>query len=43
MTACEEAGANIIWHRLEALSDDVVGMVEDPGGNWVEFIDNPRS
>ncbi len=41
MTACEDAGANIIWRRLEARPGVVVGMVEDPDGNWVEFIDNP--
>lgn len=39
MTACEEADANIIWRRLEARPGVVVGMVEDPDGNWVEFID----
>ena len=41
MNACENAGANIIWRRLEARSGVVVGMVEDPDGNWVEFIDSP--
>ena len=41
MTACEDAGANIIWRRLEARPGVVVGMVEDPDGNWVEFIDSP--
>ena len=41
MTACENADAKIIWRRLEARPGVVVGMVEDPDGNWVEFIDNP--
>jgi hypothetical protein len=30
-----------IWRRLEARPGVVVGMVEDPDGNGVEFIDNP--
>ena len=43
MAACEDAGINIIWRRLAALPGIVVGMVEGPDGNWVEFIDNPRT
>ncbi|MBA44960.1 MAG: hypothetical protein CMB31_00030 [Euryarchaeota archaeon] len=39
LDACKEAGAPIIWDRREARPGVVVGMVEDPDGNWVEFIE----
>ncbi len=39
LDACNEAGAPIIWDRREARPGVVVGMVEDPDGNWVEFIE----
>jgi glyoxylase I family protein len=39
--ACEAAGATIVWPRREVRPGVVIGMVEDPDGNWVEFIDAP--
>ena len=36
---CRSAGAAIIWERREARPGVVVGMVEDPDGNWVEFVE----
>tara|TARA_B100001250_G_scaffold344044_1_gene312938 strand:+ start:3386 stop:3790 length:405 start_codon:yes stop_codon:yes gene_type:complete len=39
LDACKEAGTPIIWDRREARPGVVVGMVEDPDGNWVEFIE----
>lgn len=38
--ACEAAGATIIWTPREIRPGVTVGMVEDPDGNWVEFIQN---
>jgi catechol 2,3-dioxygenase-like lactoylglutathione lyase family enzyme len=37
---CEAAGATIVWTKREVRPGVVVGMVEDPDGNWVEFIQN---
>ena len=34
----EAAGQKIVWPRREVRPGVVVGMVEDPDGNWVEFI-----
>ncbi len=34
----EAAGHKIVWPRTEVRPGVVVGMVEDPDGNWVEFI-----
>ena len=39
LDACAAADAVIIWDRREARPGCVVGMVEDPDGNWVEFIE----
>ena len=39
LDACVAADAVIIWDRREARPGVVVGMVEDPDGNWVEFIE----
>ncbi|MBD36358.1 MAG: hypothetical protein CL512_06275 [Actinobacteria bacterium] len=39
LDSCKEVGAPIIWDRREARPGVVVGMVEDPDGNWVEFIE----
>ena len=36
---CEAAGAKIIWPRREVRPGVNVGMVEDPDGNWVEFLE----
>ncbi len=35
---CEAAGANVVWTAREIRPGVRVGMVEDPDGNWVEFI-----
>ena len=39
LDACVAADAVIIWDRREARPGVVVGMVEDPDGNWGEFIE----
>ena len=39
LDSCREVGAPIIWDRREARPGVVVGMVEDPDGNWAEFIE----
>jgi len=36
---CRNANARIIWERREARPGVWVGMVEDPDGNWIEFIE----
>ncbi len=38
LDACVAADTPIIWDRREVRPGVVVGMVEDPDGNWVEFI-----
>ena len=35
---CEAKGYKVIWKKREARPGLFVGMVEDPDGNWVEFI-----
>ena len=35
---CEEAGAPIAWPPIESRPGVTIAMVEDPDGNWVEFI-----
>jgi catechol 2,3-dioxygenase-like lactoylglutathione lyase family enzyme len=37
--ACRDAGARIIMDNVELRPGFMVSMVEDPDGNWVEFID----
>ena len=36
---CEAAGASVVWPLLEARPGVTIAMVEDPDGNWVEFIE----
>ncbi len=38
MTACTEAGATIAVPLTEVRPGVTIGMVEDPDGNWVEFV-----
>jgi catechol 2,3-dioxygenase-like lactoylglutathione lyase family enzyme len=38
LQAVETAGHKIVWPRREVRPGVVIGMVEDPDGNWVEFI-----
>ena len=35
---CEAAGTPIAWPLLEIRPGVTIAMVEDPDGNWVEFI-----
>ena len=35
---CEAAGRPIVWPLLESRPGVTVAMVEDPDGNWVEFL-----
>lgn len=37
---CDQAGYKIVWKKREIRPGLFVGMVEDPDGNWVEFISN---
>lgn len=36
---CEAAGAPVVWPQVEARPGVKIAMVEDPDGNWVEFIE----
>ncbi len=36
---CEAAGAPVVWPQAEARPGVTIAMVEDPDGNWVEFIE----
>ncbi len=38
LRAVEAAGQKVVWPRTEVRPGVVIGMVEDPDGNWVEFI-----
>ena len=38
LRAVQAAGHKIVWPRTEVRPGVVIGMVEDPDGNWVEFI-----
>jgi catechol 2,3-dioxygenase-like lactoylglutathione lyase family enzyme len=38
LSAVEAAGQKIVRPRTEVRPGVVIGMVEDPDGNWVEFI-----
>lgn len=38
MAACEAAGATIAVPESEIRPGVSIGMVEDPDGNWVEFV-----
>ncbi len=38
LSAVEAAGQKVVWPRTEVRPGVVVGMVEDPDGNWVEFV-----
>ena len=39
LSAVEAAGQKVVWPRTEVRPGVSVGMVEDPDGNWVEFIE----
>ena len=38
LSAVAAAGHRLVWPRREVRPGVVIGMVEDPDGNWVEFI-----
>lgn len=38
MAECEAKGAKVVVPVTEARPGVVIGMVEDPDGNWVEFV-----
>lgn len=38
LSAVQAAGHKVVWPRREVRPGVVIGMVEDPDGNWVEFI-----
>ena len=38
MAQCEQAGAKIAVPLTEVRPGVTIGMVEDPDGNWVEFV-----
>lgn len=38
MAACEAAGVKVVVPLTEARPGVTIGMVEDPDGNWVEFV-----
>ena len=40
MQACEDAGYKVAVKVREARPGVTIGMVEDPDGNWVEFVQN---
>ena len=40
MATCEQAGYKIAVPVREARPGVTIGMVEDPDGNWVEFVQN---
>jgi len=41
LSAVQAAGQRIVRPRTEVRPGVVIGMVEDPDGNWVEFIQAP--
>ncbi|MEJ2130816.1 MAG: VOC family protein [Gammaproteobacteria bacterium] len=36
---CEGAGYNVVWTPRESRPGVRIAMVEDPDGNWVEFLE----
>lgn len=40
--ACQAAGVKVIIDQLEVRPGVRISMVEDPDGNWVEFVDDPE-
>jgi catechol 2,3-dioxygenase-like lactoylglutathione lyase family enzyme len=41
LSAVQASGRKIVRPRTEVRPGVVIGMVEDPDGNWVEFIQAP--
>lgn len=42
MAQCETAGAKVVVPLREVRPGVTIGMVEDPDGNWVEFVTYPE-
>lgn len=40
LQACADGGYKIVISKREARPGVTIGMVEDPDGNWVEFVQN---
>lgn len=40
MASVAEAGYKVVISTREARPGVTIGMVEDPDGNWVEFVQN---
>jgi len=38
LAACDQKGYKVVWKKREVRPGVFVGMVEDPDGNWVEFL-----
>lgn len=38
LATCADAGYKVVWKEREIRPGVRVGMVEDPDGNWVEFL-----
>ncbi len=38
LAACDAAGAKVVMKQREIRPGVSIGMVEDPDGNWVEFL-----
>ena len=38
--ACKAAGAKVVIDQLEVRDGVTISMIEDPDGNWVEFVDD---
>ena len=38
VAACEAGGYTMVWPVTELRPGIVIAMVEDPDGNWVEFL-----
>lgn len=39
LAECDAAGFKVVWKKREIRPGVSVGMVEDPDGNWVEFLE----
>ncbi len=42
MAQCEQAGVKVVVPLTEIRAGVTIGMVEDPDGNWVEFVTYPE-
>lgn len=42
LSAVEASGHRVVWPRREVRPGVAVDMIEDPDGNWVEFLETNR-